>query len=709
MRMLSILLVFLFLSVPFGLQAQNMGDDNAVMPKKAVEWLNKANEHILYQQYPEAKALLLKTVKKYPKYGKAYARLGEVHGRLKEYSEARAAYTKILSISPSPANEFMVNYSVGKLWMEEGKFSEAVVALKQSLSVKISDIYKDSRTQADWLLQNAQFADHAIKNPVPFNPILMDFAINSRHDEYLPMITADEQMLVFTRRFSSNADVNEDFFFSTRETDTSAWTMALEMAKPINSPANEGAICISPDGTKLFFAASGRPDSEGGFDLYYCMKSGSSWKGPFNLGSPVNTSSWESQPSISADGRSLYFCSRRKGGHGGIDLWVTHLVNNVWSEPVNLGPNINTAKDEQSPFIHPDNETLYFSSNGHVGMGNADLYVVRKDTTGKWGKPENFGYPINTSGTENGLMVNAKGNKAYYSSYNEGNGLDIYTFDLPLAAQPNYVTYVKGKIIDDVTRKTLTATIELIDLETGKVLQETTSDPVTGEFLVTLPAGKEYMYNVSKTDYFFFSENFSLTKRDNDKPYLLNIALKPMKTEQKDEKPAWNIGQTIVLKNVFFETDSYELKTTSFTELDRLVKLLQDYPTLKVEISGHTDNTGSKEHNQRLSTNRAKAVYDYVLGKSIPTKQLTYKGYGDTKPIADNATEIGRAANRRTEFTVLDGISNVQISQSQNGSSIVTKPDDVKKSSNGTNDLLKNAIVPTPKDKAQPVKNKPKQ
>jgi len=707
MRISGIITGLLLCCMSFVLKAQNTDGNEPAMPKKAVEWFNKANEHILYNQYADAKAILLKTVKKYPKYAKAYARLGEVHGRLKEYDEARAAYTKILSISPSPANEFMVSFSVGKLWMEEGNFAEAASELKHCLSIKTTDAFKDTRIQADWLFQNAKFAAHAIKNPVPFNPTGMDAAINSRHDEYLPMITADEQMLVFTRRFNSNADINEDFFFSVRPSDTSAWETALEMAQPINSPANEGAICISPDGSRLFFAANGRPDSEGGFDLYYCIKSGSSWKVPYNFGQPVNSSSWESQPSISADGRTLYFCSRRKGGFGGIDIWVTQLVNNSWTEPVNLGPSINTAKDEQSPFIHPDNQTLYFSSNGHVGMGNADLYVVRRDSSGNWGKPENIGYPINTPGTENGLVVNAKGDKAYYSSYKEGYGLDIFYFDLPKAAQPNYVTYVKGKTIDDLTRKPISATIELIDLETGKVLHETASDAVSGEFLVTLPAGKEYMYNVSKPDYLFFSENFSLSNRQTDKPFLLNIALKPIKKEQKDEKPVWNIGQTIVLKNVFFETDSYELKNSSFLELDRLVKLLQDYPTLKVEISGHTDNTGSKEHNQRLSTNRAKAVYDYLLSMKIPVKQLTYKGYGDTKPIADNTTETGRAANRRTEFTVLDGISNVQISQSQNGSSVVTKPEENK--SNGTGNLLKNAILPDTKGKEQtPKTNKPK-
>ncbi|PSJ71974.1 hypothetical protein C7N43_36610 [Sphingobacteriales bacterium UPWRP_1] len=707
MRVLAgLLTAFLLFTCSFQqLAAQDDGIEESAMPKKAEQWYNKANEYYLYEKYADAKNLLLKTVKKYPRFAKAYARLGEIHWKLNEYAEARAAYLKILNISNTPGNVFMVNYSVGKLWLEERNFEEASHAFTAALNVNTPERWKDKRTQAEWWLENARFAAHAIKNPVPFNPILLDSTVNSRHDEYLPMVTADEEMLVFTRRFKSNVDANEDFFFSTKDSDTSAWNMAIEMDRPINSPANEGAICISPDGKRLFFAANGRPDSEGGFDLYYCMKSGNTWKGPYNLGTPVNTPAWESQPSISADGRWLYFCSRRKGGYGGIDLWVSYLSdNNYWTEPVNLGPNINSPKDEQSPFIHPDNQTLYFSSNGHIGMGGADLYVVRRDSTGKWSKPENLGYPINTPDTENGLIVNARGNRAYYSSFNKDFGLDIYYFNLPKAVQPNYVTYVKGTVFDDISRKKLSATIELIDLETGKTLQQTVSDPVNGEFLVTLPSGKNYMYNVSKTDYLFFSENFSLKDNNPDKPYLLNIALKPIQKDKKDDKPVWNVGQSVVLKNVFFDTDSYQLQPASFSELDRLVKLLQDYPSLKVEIGGHTDNVGTREYNQKLSANRAKAVYDYLVEKGIPAKQLSHKGYADTKPIAGNDTEAGRAANRRTEFTILDGVTSQQLSQPQNGSSVVNK----SLLGNSAN-LLKNALAPANEQTTpQPPANKEK-
>jgi outer membrane protein OmpA-like peptidoglycan-associated protein len=246
----------------------------------------------------------------------------------------------------------------------------------------------------------------------------------------------------------------------------------------------------------------------------------------------------------------------------------------------------------------------------------------------------------------------------------------LYYFELPKKAKPNYVTYVKGKVFDQKTYKKTSAVIELLDLETGKIILKTIADSVTGEFLVTLPAGKNYMYNVSKDGYLFHSENFSLKNHHNNEPYLLDIGLIPMIQE---ESQAWNVGQTVVLKNVFFETASYDLKSESYSELERLSKLLKDYPKLKIEISGHTDSIGTESYNQRLSTNRAKAVYAYLLTKGISSQKITYKGYGSTKPIESNKTEEGRAANRRTAFTILEGVGNTFISKNKTGEQIVGK------------------------------------
>ncbi len=642
MKQLIIILLVSFSCLSFSFSQESD------IPKKAQKLYQKSQESYLYQHYQEAIEWLQKAIEKHPSYTNAYVRLGEIHMELKEYELAKKTFLKILDFDDSPRNEFQVYYTVGKIEMTLENYAEAIALFEKGMGVE-----KKSKNMGKMLerkLEESRFALNAVNNPVDFNPVHLDSTINTQYDEYLPVVTADESMMVFTRRFNNDTTPNEDFYMSTRVKDTLQWRMALDLEEPINTEENEGAICLSPDGKRMFFAAKNRKDGIGGFDLFYCIRVGNDWEGPYNMGEPVNSYGWESQPSISSDGKSLYFCSRRKGGQGGLDIWVSHLENNFWGKPVNLGPNINSAKDEQTPFIHPDNQTLYFSSNGHIGMGDADLFVARKDTAGEWSVPENLGYPINTSGNENGLIVTASGDRAYYSSYHEGNGLDLFYFPLPKTVQPTYVTYVKGKVFDSETEETLAATIELIDLDTGDTILETISDRISGEFLVTLTAGKNYMYNVSKNNYLFFSENFSLEDIAANEPFLIDIPLKKAFHTKTFES---NVGQTVVLKNVFFETNSFDLKTTSYAELDKLVGMLNQYDLLHIEIGGHTDSIGSAEYNLELSENRAKSVHSYLLGKGIDSERLSYKGYGKSQPLADNETETGRAINRRTEFKVI--------------------------------------------------------
>lgn len=618
------------------------------IPKSALKLFTKSEQNILYKQFAEAKNNLQKAIKKYPKYVEAYSRLGDVNLELKDYEAAKNSFLKILNIDSSNSNQFKVYFTIGKIEYQTHNFEKALTYFKKcSLIPNLLSNYKQMNNS--WLEQS-EFAAYSLKNPVSFNPIRLDSTINSPFDEYLPALTADEQFVVFTRRLSEGTKLQEDFYFS-EKSDSLHWKMALNMGKVINTAENEGAICLSPDGKRLFFAADNRKDTEGGFDIYYCIKHGDEWSKPYNIGYPINTGSYESQPSISADGRWLYFCSKRKGGYGGMDIWASYLNDtNFWNEPVNLGAFINTEKDEQTPFIHPDNNTLYFSSNGHTGMGDADLYLTRKDSAGNWTKPTNLGYPINTTGNENGLVVSASGEKAYYSSYNKNYGLDLFMFNLPKTAKPTFVTYVKGLVTDQKTKKPISATINLIDLETGKTILNTQSDAQNGEFLVTLTAGKNYMYNVNKNGYLFHSENFLINKESADKPYLINIALQPINnTDYKN-----SIGETVVLKNVFFETGLFELKESSFLELNKLVQLLNEQVFMKIEIGGHTDNIGSKESNLSLSTKRAQSVYNYLINKGIDAKRLSYKGYADTKPLETNDTEQGRANNRRTEFRITE-------------------------------------------------------
>jgi outer membrane protein OmpA-like peptidoglycan-associated protein len=396
----------------------------------------------------------------------------------------------------------------------------------------------------------------------------------------------------------------------------------------------------------MVFTACNRKDGLGRCDLYFSTREGENWSEPMNLGSPINTSFRETQPSLSADGRTLYFSSNRAGGRGQHDIWVSHLdMNNKWSQPVNLGDSINTGGIEMSPFIHPDGRTLYFSSDGLTGMGGYDIFMSRQDDNGNWSSPRNLGYPINTNRDEIGLIVNARGDKAYYSSdIDLQKGKDIYVFDMPKSLRPEAVTYMKGKIFDALTVHPLKAQFELTDLNTGSVIHFSYSDSISGEFLVAIPTYHNYMLNVSRQGYLFFSENFAMNgSYDASEPFLKDIPLQPLQ-----------VGVSIILKNIFYETDSFALKKESVAELRKVVDFLQQNPNVRIEISGHTDNTGNPEYNQLLSENRARTIAEYLINAKIESERVRYQGYGMNMPVNENDSEVNRALNRRTELKIIE-------------------------------------------------------
>jgi outer membrane protein OmpA-like peptidoglycan-associated protein len=318
------------------------------------------------------------------------------------------------------------------------------------------------------------------------------------------------------------------------------------------------------------------------------------------------------------------------------------MPDGSWGEPLNMGPEINTALDETSPFIHADNQSLYFASAGLPGYGKLDLFVVRKDSTGHWAKPENLGFPINTIEDEATLCISSDGITAYYSSNRSDSrgSLDIYTFTLREDVRPIKTLWVKGKVFDSKTNIGLPSSIELKDIKTNQRLSKIQTDE-DGNYLVTLPLGKDYAFNVNRKSYLMFSENFPFSTKTPDSTYLINIPLQPIDT-----------GASIVLKNIFFETGKYTLQQVSAAELDNLADLLKENPSVNIQINGFTDNQGKPIDNMILSENRAKAVVKYLIQKGIEASRLTSKGYGETRPIADNNTEIGRAKNRRTSMKV---------------------------------------------------------
>jgi len=373
---------------------------------------------------------------------------------------------------------------------------------------------------------------------------------------------------------------------------------------------------------------------------------GDTWGRPFNLFGPINTRAWESQPSIAPDGRTLYFASNRPGGYGGQDIWMSVLQDDgMWSEPINLGDSINTGGNEGSPFIHYDNQTLYFVSDGHPGLGGMDIFYSRRKPDGTWGRPVNLGYPINSHKNEISFYVNSTGDMAYISSDRPGGkgGQDLYVFELYREARPLAVSYLQGRLFDAGSHLPLDARFEIINLRTGQVVARAESDMVSGDFLVSLPSDGSYALNISRDGYLFHSEHFELGSIANQiQPKAIDIPLAEIKQ-----------GESIVLRNIFFETNEFHLRPESTQELERLVRMMRENPSIRIEISGHTDNVGTESLNQRLSENRAKAVYDFLVSRGISSNRLKFAGYGMSKPIAPNDTEEGRAQNRRTEIQIL--------------------------------------------------------
>lgn len=620
------------------------GQEPASKSKKAIDYYNRGLQSFTVNDYRAAEGYLKNAVSEDSAFIHAWLVLAEVYEDWKKPLIAIATYRRAVRINPGFYPYALVK--LAGLEYSQAQYSEALEHYRQFLAMPGSKNEKHIEKSKDGIAR-CNFSMDAVGNPVDFQPVSLGPAINTTEDEYWPSLSADEQTLVITRLVKSiygGGKKQEDFYISIRSDE--GWGPLTDAGYPLNSPDNEGAQSISADGRLMVFTGCNRKDGFGRCDLYLSRQAGDHWTIPVNIGSPVNTNYTETQPSLSADGRTLYFASDRPGGKGYVDLWVCHLEDDgKWTNPVNLGDTVNTEGNEMSPFIHPDGRTLYLASDGHLGLGGYDLFVCRLDSNDRWMKPENLGYPINTNKDEFGLIVNPSGNRAYFASdIGEQSGRDIYYFDLPVTARPNQVSFMKGIVYDKETQQRLRADFELIDLSTRIVKDRSQSDSITGEFIVCIPVDRNYMLNVSKRGYLFYSENFSMTGIFlSDRPFLKDIPLNPLK-----------VGEIVVLRNIFYETDSYALKEESVAELDKLARLLTENPQVKIEISGHTDNTGTAEYNLRLSDSRSKAVADYLIRASIATDRLVCRGYGLTRPVADNDTEEGRALNRRTEIMILE-------------------------------------------------------
>jgi len=583
------------------------------------------------------------------------------------------------AIKLNPTVDPMVNYFAGRLFHLSSRWDEAIAAYRSYQTTLNIDPVKNRDKIADMNRKIAECINgkEYVKNPQRVFIDNLGKTVNSMDPEFSPMITADESVMLFTSRRSTTTggkkDQDNQFFEDLYKTEmvNGAWTSPVNMGKPVNSEDHDATAGLSPDGQRLYVY---RPTKGG--DIYESVLKGSMWSEPERMNKNINSDSHESTVSLSGDGKKLYFISDKKeeGAIGHRDIWYSTMdEKGKWGKSVNLGPGINTIYGEEGVFVHPDGKTIYFSSQGHKSMGGYDVFKIVFEN-GKWSEPINLGYPINGPDDDVFFVISASGKHGYFAS-NKSDGFgekDIYKITFlgaekplaisnednllagrtqpvkqvqaqqPVAITTAQITILKGTITDINSKKPLGATIELVDNERKEVIATFTANSATGKYLVSLPSGKNYGIAVKMDGYLFHSENFDIPAAANFQEVVKDVEMKPIV-----------VGSTIVLKNVFFDYNKATLKPESYLELDRVVKLLTDNPSMRIELSGHTDNRGTAEYNQKLSEDRAKSCVDYLTSKGIAPSRLEYKGYGEAKPIDLHDTEEGWANNRRTEFKII--------------------------------------------------------
>ncbi len=612
------------------MQAQVITYDNA--SKELLALFEKAYNETKSGSYNESLTTLNTITQKEPRFIDAYLAKADVYQSIRKYALALEQLQKAYALDSAvkPTNSLRE----AECAMGIGEFVAAAksIQLYKSHSKKLN-----SKTMAavDQLERNCNFALQISdrNKSYQFNPINLGPSINSSSLEYFPSQTIDNKTFLFTRRMAGHEDVYQS------QWEQGTWSKAISL--PSNTPRNEAAQNISQDGTTLVFAACDYPQGMGSCDIYICYKTAEGWSAPENLGPKVNTEYWESSPCLSPDKQTLYFASTRPSGFGGKDIWAVHKQKNgQWGDLENLGEAINTDKNEEGCFMHADNSSFYFTSDGKQGYGGRDIFLSKKAGDSAWVEAENLGYPINSIDDEGTLFVNGNGTTAYFNSDRSGSlgGLDIFQFELPKASSASKALWIKGKVLDVTTKQPLAANVVVAKID-GQQKSQFMSE-ADGYFFCTITGGTQYVFNINKKGYLLFSESVD-TNAKKDSVYEKDFLLLPI------EK-----GASVILKNIFFDTKKAALKPTSYLELEKLLLLLQENPSLKISINGHTDNVGKPADNIKLSQQRAASVANYLIQQGIVKTRLLVKGFGANKPIASNTVEDGKAQNRRTEIIV---------------------------------------------------------
>ena len=617
------------------LNAQPAQQPLSTKNKRAIELYAESDNFRVRGQYDQAIGTLLEAIGKDKKFEEAYFRLAQIYRFQDNLKMAVQYFEQGLTTSENAARSKLYLYELSQTNLRLGFYKSTIDYAAKFLEQEKSDKKKINQVTL-WKLQ-AEYSIAHEKEVLDYKITLLSDTVNAFPMQYFPVVTADQSQLIFTARFGGRGNDNEDIVVSKKNVN-GFWSAPVSISENINTIRREGACTISADGRHLIFTVCG----ERGCDLYESRKTGNLWSVPHSLGAAINSPSWDAQPSLSADGRELYFVSDRKGGQGGYDIWYSQLEEEGWTKAVNMGTPINTPFDEISPYIHVNNRTLYIISNGFLGFGGYDIYMSDKKEN-SWVTPFNLGKPLNDYQDQYSFIVANEGAVAYYSKEESKNRSRLYKIEVPKSMVTAFKGNVlKGKVVDAKNGNPLKARVELFDIQQNKKMSEVDSDSVSGDYLMVLAGGAEYALYVSKPSYLFQSLHFNYLHSTESKAVIKNIALLPV------EKNA-----SVVLNNLFFDVDKYELKKESLTELNEISKFLALSPSVKIEISGHTDNTGTESHNQQLSLKRANSVAEYLRKQGIDPVRILQKGAGAQKPIKPNDSEENRQLNRRIEFRIL--------------------------------------------------------
>ena len=610
---------------------------------KAIQLYEQAIIHHVKKEYKEATQYLERALKKDKQFVEVYLHLANIRQQLDDFEGAIKLLHHAQRYLPKDKH-YSLHYELALLYYRSGAYQKAQGVLSQ---LPIPNVLPAPwRLQVEHLQKNVAFSLEQIKKPVPFKPKLLPDPLNRFSSQYFPVLTVDQKTLFFTAR--SNQTHGKENIYISRKDASGNWSSPQPLTGKINTEYNEGTCSISANGKMLVFAACSRPGNHGICDLYVTYKQGDQWTTPTNLGPRINSQGWESQPSLSADGKTLYFVSEREGNYGKKDIWKSTLQDDgEWSEPTNLGPPINSARREISPFIHPNGQTLFFASDRCPSLGGLDIYYSNW-VNDQWTTPVNLGYPINKHKDQASLFITADGQKGYYSDGNQKGtnyySSHLYEFNFPTDHIPLLKSdFIKLHIAHTQTDQAVDTQVVVYDLETDTQQASLQVAQEDDELVVVVNQGKEYGIFLTREGYVF--ESIHVDYKNHDKPVVSGpekVLLMPIE-----------VDQTKILKNIFFGFDQHKLDARSTTELNRLVEFLQANPTLCIEIEGHTDQIGTEAYNYQLSTQRAKALYDYLVAANIDAQRLTYQGYGKSRPIAPQGSYASYQLNRRVAFRII--------------------------------------------------------